>query len=123
MDLRLTGQTLDMDSTACGSLISAQVPGENDSVEGSDKCDDEDDDEDEDEDEDDEEYKEEDNNNDEDVEDAHLAAATLDIDKDEEGENVGRDHGGLHSWQHYHCNGSGLRLGSGLGKVNILIII
>ena len=96
----MTGRTLDMDSTACGSLISAQVPVESDCVEGDDKNDGEDD-----EDEDDEE--ENDIDDDVDDEDVHLAAATFDIDKDEEGENGGGNHGGLHSWQHYHCKRSG----------------
>ena len=36
------------------------------------------------------------------IEDDDLAAATFDIDKDEEREDSGGDHGGLHSWQHYH---------------------
>ena len=86
MDPRWTGRTLDMDSTACGSLISAQVPGENDN-----ECLD---------------HEEDDEEEDEDVDDQNeegaLAAATFDIDKDEERENGGGDHGGLHSRQHYH---------------------
>ena len=37
-----------------------------------------------------------------DEDDDDLAAAALDVDEDEEGENGGGDHRGLHSRQHYH---------------------
>ena len=40
--------------------------------------------------------------------DDDLAAAALDVDEDEEGENGGGDHRGLHSRQHYHWGQEGL---------------
>ena len=53
-------------------------------------------------------------------EDDDLAAATFYIDKDEEREDSGGDHGGLHGWQHYHCKGSGLGLKLSGSKKRIL---
>ena len=43
-----------------------------------------------------------------DKDDNDLAAAALDVDEDEEGENGGGDHRGLHSRQHYHWGQEGL---------------
>ena len=40
--------------------------------------------------------------------DDDLAAAALDVDEDEEGENGGGDHWGFHSRQHYHLSQEGL---------------
>ena len=79
-----------MDSTACGSLISAQVPDDDDDDDYFDDDDDSDDD---------------DIDNEIDIED-DLAAATFDIDKDEEREDSWGNHGGLDGRQHYHCMGN-----------------
>ena len=43
-----------------------------------------------------------------DDDDDDLAAAALDVDEDEEGENGGGDHWGFHSRQHYHWRQEGL---------------